>query len=678
MVFAISTTETFFNEVLALPRNISAKISKTIKKIQENPFSTTGNGIKKLQNKQACYRIYVDDNYRLIYSVGNGWVTLLSVRHRKDCYKQTLDGVFIEADSDEVIQAQVDSQHKQGLESDADEPRNFPFTETKLRNWLIPSEYWEALINIDSIDSILDVRIPDKYIKRIIDIYYPSDISESDSQARFVLNTEEDLDKFIQGEIEEFLLKLDDKQKEIAELQGDSAILVKGAPGTGKSTLALHRVKYLYSSFAQQKILFTTYTDSLANYSNQLLKVLLGNSFSRDRVDVKTVDQVALKYYRKNYNAPIFADDEGLLLLKATINDNSILSSSDKKLIDKLGYQYIFEEINLVIEARGITSSNDYLREQRFGRQYSLKESERKSMWLIYEAWKKAMNISGYTSKGEMRQKALEIIQQENVKDYDAVIIDEAQDLSPVALKMLALLVRYPRGLYLTADTSQSLYQRGFSWDYIQKIIKFQGTTRCLRQSYRSTKSISNACIEILENIGDPQTSIFEPTEGMKSIKPKIILSDTWMTNPKIIKEFLTESAKEYRLSVYSSAVLCPNEEICQIISNQLNNIGLKAEYMKGDEIDIGKCCVKVLTLHSSKGLEFPFVAVVGLEEGYLPYLDSIPEKEKDEALKQQKKLFYVGSSRAMRNLLIYGSLSKSSQFIKPILNSNKWQRVTL
>jgi superfamily I DNA/RNA helicase len=140
----------------------------------------------------------------------------------------------------------------------------------------------------------------------------------------------------------------------------------------------------------------------------------------------------------------------------------------------------------------------------------------------------------------------------------------------------------------------------------------------------------------------------------------------------------LTESAKEYRLSVYSSAVLCPNEEICQIISNQLNNIGLKAEYMKGDEIDIGKCCVKVLTLHSSKGLEFPFVAVVGLEEGYLPYLDSIPEKEKDEALKQQKKLFYVGSSRAMRNLLIYGSLSKSSQFIKPILNSNKWQRVTL
>ncbi|MFO0194293.1 MAG: type II toxin-antitoxin system RelE family toxin, partial [Pseudanabaena sp.] len=77
MVFAISTTETFFNEVLALPRNISAKISKTIKKIQENPFSTTGNGIKKLQNKQACYRIYVDDNYRLIYSVGNGWVTLL-------------------------------------------------------------------------------------------------------------------------------------------------------------------------------------------------------------------------------------------------------------------------------------------------------------------------------------------------------------------------------------------------------------------------------------------------------------------------------------------------------------------------------------------------------------------------------------------------------------------------
>ena len=133
-------------------------------------------------------------------------------------------------------------------------------------------------------------------------------------------------------------------------------------------------------------------------------------------------------------------------------------------------------------------------------------------------------------------------------------------------------------------------------------------------------------------------------------------------------------------MSVYSSAVLCPNEQICQIISSQLNNIGLKSEYMQGDKINIRKCCIKVLTIRSSKGLEFPFVAVVGLQEGYLPDINSIPEGEKDEALNQQKKLFYVGSSRAMRNLLVYGSQSKSriSQFVTPILRSNKWEIIKL
>lgn len=681
MTLAISTTETFLNEMLALPKRISEKVPKAIGKIKENQFSTTGNGIIKLKNKQSCYRIYVDDNYRLIYSVGNGWVTLLSVCHRKDCYTRIPDPVFIEADSDAANQSQDDSKSSQELDKYANQNPNFPFNEDRLRDWLIPTEYWELLKNLDEIDSVLDAQIPDKYIKRIIDICYPSDISESDFQTRFVLNAEEDLGKFfIKGEIEDFLLKLDDKQKEIAELQSDSAILVKGAPGTGKSTLALHRVKYLYNNLDDQgKILFTTYTDSLANYSNQLLKALLGNSFNRDRVDIKTVDQVALKYYREKYGVPKFPNDEGLLLLKAVLSDKSILSSSDSRVIDRLGLQYILEEINLVIEARGITSSQDYLREKRLGRKCSLKESERKSIWLVYEAWNKVMSMSGYTSKGAMRQKALDIIKEGIIKIYDAVIIDEAQDLSPVALKILASLVKSSSGLYLTADTSQSLYQRGFSWDYIQDIIRFKGKTHCLSRSYRSTKSISKACNEIREGIGDSDTDIIAHKAELKSTaKPKIVLSDAWLTNPQVIKDFLTESAKEYKLSVYSSAVLCPNENICQIISNQLNNIGLKSEYMQGEEIDIGKCCVKVLTIHSSKGLEFPFVAVVGLEEGYLPNLNTILEEERDKVLEQQKKLFYVGTSRAMCNLLVYGSHSNASRFVKTILNSDKWQKVTL
>lgn len=67
----------------------------------------------------------------------------------------------------------------------------------------------------------------------------------------------DELDKYIEGEITEFLLRLSKEQEKIKELQTNSAILVKGAPGTGKSTLALYRVKYLKE--VVEKILFTTY-----------------------------------------------------------------------------------------------------------------------------------------------------------------------------------------------------------------------------------------------------------------------------------------------------------------------------------------------------------------------------------------------------------------------------------
>jgi len=528
MPISIATTERFLNEMLGLPRDVSKQVPALVKKLKEGSAPGQGGGSVKLRKYRDCYRIYVGSDYRLIYSERNNWITLLSICNRKDCYKSIPDPIF-QQEAEDSISSNFDELKTVSVGDD----NKFNLTQEKLSDWGIPKEYQDSFMNLKKIeDEILYIEnVPHKFINRVLDILFPTEL-DINSQAELVINSESDLDKIISGEITEFLLKLSDKQKQIAELECNSSILVKGAPGTGKSTLALYRVKYLVDKGVKD-ILFTTYTDSLANYSRQLLTSLLGQDPEQLGVRIKTIDEIAYEYYQAGYQkTPKFPPEEGIDFLNTLIHTSP---DNDKALALRLGTKYILEEINLIIEARNIKDFSKYKNEERYGRKYGLNENQKKSIWNIYERWSVALKTSGYINAGKMRQEALKIVEGKNEKVYDAVIIDEAQDLSPVALTLLALIVKSPEGLYLTADTSQSIYQRGFSWNYILPIIAKSGNPidKLLSKSYRSTESISRACIQIIKNQADADSKTL--TFDMSSIrgeKPKIILNDSWLIEP--------------------------------------------------------------------------------------------------------------------------------------------------
>ncbi len=78
-----------------------------------------------------------------------------------------------------------------------------------------------------------------------------------------------------------------------------------------------------------------------------------------------------------------------------------------------------------------------------------------------------------------------------------------------------------------------------------------------------------------------------------------------------------------------------------------LESITLVAD---ADAVDPAQGSVTLMTLHAAKGLEFHAVAMIGLEEGTLPHMRS---RESDAALEEERRLCFVGITRAMRRLHI-------------------------
>jgi len=92
------------------------------------------------------------------------------------------------------------------------------------------------------------------------------------------------------------------------------------------------------------------------------------------------------------------------------------------------------------------------------------------------------------------------------------------------------------------------------------------------------------------------------------------------------------------------------------------------------DSVDDGESAVTLMTVHSAKGLEFPYVFVAGLEEGIFPHNRSLLDRDQ---LEEERRLMYVAMTRAMERLyllcagerMLYGEYRTNapSQFLSDI-----------
>lgn len=161
-------------------------------------------------------------------------------------------------------------------------------------------------------------------------------------------------------------------------------------------------------------------------------------------------------------------------------------------------------------------------------------------------------------------------------------------------------------------------------------------------KQYANLQRFSGWIEEIKESLERDQDSMGVLKQMLRDID-----YETWLmeqsSSPRVAEKRM-ENVYQLLNSIESMLNKDPNADIESVIG-KLVLMDLLEQQQEEDDSDR----VQLMTLHASKGLEFPYVFMMGLEEELLPHRNSIEE----ENIEEERRLMYVGITRAQRELTL-------------------------
>ena len=239
---------------------------------------------------------------------------------------------------------------------------------------------------------------------------------------------------------------------------------------------------------------------------------------------------------------------------------------------------------------------------------------------------------------------------------YTALLIDEAHDFEDAWLRMAARMVSpETQSLLVLYDDAQSIYQaRRRKFNFASVGIDARGRTSILKLNYRNTAEVLALAMHCAQSLlkgdgiehGDDEMQLVQPASAGRHGPLPVLIDARHEREEADLIVARMQQAHADGVAWQDVAVLCRTRPQMRAIELALQRAPIPLQSMNAlafKRFDWQHASVKLLTLHSAKGLEFPWVFIAGLQ--------AMPMR--DEPLDDALRLLYVGMTRATQQLVL-------------------------
>lgn len=462
----------------------------------------------------------------------------------------------------------------------------------------------------------------------------------------------------LQAPIQQWMTHLHPEQAKLAKRTFNGAVRIRGAAGTGKTVVGLHRVAHLARQFPNDRILFVTFVRSLPKVMRSLLAQLAPDV--TDRVEFRSVHSIAAGILKQaKRTAPINAPQANVLFHEAweAVGKYSPLGASTRP------ERYWQEEVNFVIKGRGLASLEEYLQAPRTGRRLGITIDQRRAVWDLFEEYQRRCMAAKVLDFHDQILLAEDLVIAAPQHPYRAVVIDEAQDLTCAMARLLRRLAPdLPDALTLIGDGQQRVYPGGYTLN--EAGITISGRGIVLGRNYRNTAQIMAFAQRVLagETFDDIEgsTGSAEPVElalraGEEPLHERFpTRAALFAAIPDLVQRAL---AIPYVGLGDVGIVTMTNRDAREILQ-VLERHGIPSmdlESFDGSQTEH----VKVGTGKRAKGLEFKYVLVPGVSTAEWERCLSDRTSPDDEDMSLLRRELYVAMTRARDGLWV-GTIDRS------------------